>query len=1375
MDPGTAVAVGTLSAKVLSIIWKYYKDVKDAQHDIKLLANELEYSHDLMQKFETMASGTSELPIAASLCTTIEQALSELKELEKKLDPGTGAKAMRRLGKRALKWPFAKGEVEQWVTRFQRLKDTASLALKIDQTSLVINTNTNLTQLQHAQEATEQDRQLAKLPTALDAAFDSYQRQHETLCIENTRVDLLQQHRDWGATHPKPLYWLSGMAGTGKSTIARTLARHFHSIGTLGGSFFFSRSSGEANNAAKLVGTLAGHLAKVSPQLKRLISEVILSHADVTRQGLRNQWRELILAPLSGYQSSDRPTLNFVIDALDECGSDDEIRLILQLCVEVKTVKEVDLGVFVTSRPEIAIRLGFDAIPDIIHQKLDLRDVPRRVVEKDLAVFVKHELGRVSQEQNIPGWPNDKDIHSLVRLSDCLFIYAATACRYIATSDWDPEERLSEVLIAGSATGGNTAGLDSMYLQVLNSSLKDCGNDAVIVKFCDRFRQVVGTIVVLFDELSASELAGLLEMSEDAIKRSLGRLHSVLNIPQDVGSSIRLLHPSFRDFLLDDTRCTDRRFYVNGSLKHEELAKHCLKIMSDGLKRNMGHLTTPGSTPEDVDPHILKTQLPKHLQYACQYWVDHLAGISTKSEIKRELPNEEDPLAFFRQNFLHWLEAMSLMAKISQAVILITRLRDLLDSVSDDITLRSIVEDARRFILNNRGIIEKAPLQTYTSALVFSPSESFVRQYYVDQLPRWLIRSPTVEDRWGNCVQILEHPHLDYRKIITFSTDGNYVASTLRNGEIVLWETSTGAIHSNLGSYLLKTVAIKFLQNGILASMYADGTVRLFDQVTGVLLRTLERPTEDYQLAHNYFPYLRPIPSISSLPGGDLIVLLESGQVWIWNWESDSWNGRSLIGDPIRQVYGCLPNETLVVRVGPSNIGHGDLCLLDTYTSQIQTMQANLTPGRMHVAISSLDIIAWQDKTGAIELLDTNDMSRTKLERYPGWFVTALTFSPDGSRLISSDKDGALLLWNLSTQSKCLVDTTASGALSIAFSPDSKQLATGRGVLVKLYRFPVRDMLNLRGNQPGESLCITMSPDGQQIAAGRLDGTIQIYDAKDGGLNHAFSKISSPGYFRAFSPNIEQLASTSHGHLQVWDLRTGALDWTISGGQVQKWLVLLRFSPDGRYLVSGRLNGEILVLDAKSGNVIHVFELAALSTEVHFSSDGGRIACATPLAKVEDDARVIGVWNTITGEMLHENVKGELLHGIGNPAGNRGFDYISIRATISPDGRYLAYSLQRESVVIYDIESKQQQDIPIAPIKTIKPIKNPRSFQFSRDSKIFAVCTPFEGIKLWTVADARLIAHHNGLFVFSNSQGIHYFKFNQGEEINDQNEHDSNH
>ncbi|KAL9633510.1 MAG: hypothetical protein Q9204_003363 [Flavoplaca sp. TL-2023a] len=1473
MDPGTAIAVVSLTANVVSIIRKYYKDAAGAQSDIELLTNELESSHNLMRSFQTLADSNPKLPTAASLVDpNFEGALAELKMLQSKLDPGAGdnvMRPMRRFGKRALKWPFAKGEVEQWVIRFQRLRETANLALNTDQTSLVINVDANVIQLQQAHEAVEQERQLAKLPTASDAGYDSYHRQHEPLCIENTRVDLLQQHRDWGATHPKPLYWLSGMAGTGKSTIARTLAHHFHSIGTLGGSFFFSRSSGEANNAAKFVGTLARHLANVSPQLKRLISEAVAFHEDVIRQGLPNQWKELILTPLSNYQSTGRTMLNFVIDALDECGSDDDIKFILQLCVQVKTVKEVDLGVFVTSRPESVIRLGFGAIPDIIHQELDLRDVPRRVVEQDLAVFVGHELGLVSQEQKISGWPNDEDIHSLVRLSDCLFIYAATACRYIATLDWDPKERLSEVLIAGSTTGGKTAGLDSMYLQVLNSSLRDCGSDAVIEKFCDRFRQVVGTIVILFDELSVSELAGLLGMSEDAIKRSLGKLHSVLNIPQDVASSIRLLHPSFRDFLLDHNRCTDRRFCVNGSLKHEELAKHSLKIMSNGLKRNMGQLITPGSTPEDVNRHILKDQLPKHLQYACQYWVDHLEGISAKSGVRRALPHEEAILAFFRQDFLHWLEAMSLMAKMSQAVILITHLGDLLDvcystcsnipnmpvdsnmsvqSVSDNTTLRSIVEDARRFILNNRGIIEKAPLQTYASALVFSASKSFVRQCYLDQLPSWLIRSPVLEDRWDNCIQTIEHDDIDFAKqIIIFSTDGNYIASVLRSGKIVLWEAATGAVHSILDSYFLDTVAIKFLQNGTLASIHPDGTVRLFDQVTGMLFRTLETPVEDCRLARHGDIFMQEA-SVSILSGGDLLVLFETGQLWFWNWESNAWSERHVTGTLIRRVYGCLSNGLLVAGIGQDSTDLLDLCLLNSYTRQIQIIRADMIPRiEAPVAISSKDTIAWQAEDGAIELLDTTDLSRTKLEGHPERSITALTFSPDGSMLISSAYNEALLSWDLSKQSKCLVDPNALITRSIAFSPDGKQIATRTFQLVKLYRFPVRAMLSLQDKRLKIPMRINMSPDGQHIAARAYhqpDGAIHIYDTPNGKLKHTLPFPSSNGYDIAFAPNNEQLASISPGHtFYVWDLRTGALSWTISRDRKQESLLSLRFSPDGRYLVSGDDEGEILALDAKSGNVIHVFKIAARVENIHFSSNSRRITCFTDEAKVRADpsVRVIGVWDILTGGLVLE---------ISNSAFNRYSSWSpSIVATTSPSGRYLGYSVDSRSVVIYDIETKQQRDLSILARYNLK------SLAFSRNYKSFATCTSEPSIKLWAVADARLIgvcplnagakqlslskkgnflqsefghipihpvegelsnkpsrhlthwwydeqgcwlmegtrkmlwippayrpdthnsfkAHHDGLFAFSNENGIHYFKFNQGEEITDPHEHNGSH
>jgi hypothetical protein len=88
---------------------------------------------------------------------------------------------------------------------------------------------------------------LTHLPYAVEAPFNSYQRQHEPMCLHNTRVELLGQIFDWsdGQDERCFMFWLNGLAGTGKSTIARTVAREYFEQGRLGASFFFSRSGGD--------------------------------------------------------------------------------------------------------------------------------------------------------------------------------------------------------------------------------------------------------------------------------------------------------------------------------------------------------------------------------------------------------------------------------------------------------------------------------------------------------------------------------------------------------------------------------------------------------------------------------------------------------------------------------------------------------------------------------------------------------------------------------------------------------------------------------------------------------------------------------------------------------------------------------------------------------------------------------------------------------------------------------------------------------------------------------------------------------------------------------------------------------------------------
>src|SRR5437764_2131543 len=68
----------------------------------------------------------------------------------------------------------------------------------------------------------EQDQYLAKLPYASSAAFDAYPRRHEPICLPNTRVELLNQIKNWNDDpNGECIFWLNGMAGIGKSTIAR--------------------------------------------------------------------------------------------------------------------------------------------------------------------------------------------------------------------------------------------------------------------------------------------------------------------------------------------------------------------------------------------------------------------------------------------------------------------------------------------------------------------------------------------------------------------------------------------------------------------------------------------------------------------------------------------------------------------------------------------------------------------------------------------------------------------------------------------------------------------------------------------------------------------------------------------------------------------------------------------------------------------------------------------------------------------------------------------------------------------------------------------------------------------------------------------------
>ena len=527
------------------------------------------------------------------------------------------------------------------------------------------------------------DRYLSKLPYAADAAFNSRSREHEPRCLTDTRVDLLKQLMAWGDNYDnKYIFWLNGMAGTGKSTIARTVARAFYDQDRLGASFFFSRGGGDLAKADKFITTLSVQMAKVLPGLRRYICDAVAVHSDIGQQSLPDQWKRLIFQPFSMLEDGQVPStpLILVIDALDECEHQNDIRVILGLLAQVKDLDAVKLRVFITSRPETPVRFGFRAIPGDVRQDFVLHDISQPIVKHDISVFIRHELKEIQEKCFLSEeWPNEQTIGLLVQRAGSLFIYAATVCRFIGRSKF-PKKRLEQVAAAYQLHKPSTlptVTLDEMYTNVLTSSVLGDYDEEDKSEISGLFRQIVGCIVMLFEPLPPAALTELLSMEPETVNPVLHSLHSVLDVPKNQDFPIRLLHPSFREFLIDEQRCLDLRFKIDEKNTHRDLVESCLKVMSSALKRDICGLQMPGALASEVESNTLSRCLPIHVKYACRYWVDHLQ----RGEIGLCDDNGQVH-KFLQQHFLHWLEALSLMGRMSEGVLMITTLHSIL-TVSD--------------------------------------------------------------------------------------------------------------------------------------------------------------------------------------------------------------------------------------------------------------------------------------------------------------------------------------------------------------------------------------------------------------------------------------------------------------------------------------------------------------------------------------------------------------------------------------------------------------------------------------------------------------------------------------------------------------------
>jgi hypothetical protein len=471
---------------------------------------------------------------------------------------------------------------------------------------------------------------------------------------------LQQQIHNWidgGDEHT--IFWLNGLAGTGKSTIARTIAYNCFQQGRLGASFFFSRGGGDISHAGKFFTTIAAQLSEESQYLKRCIYDAIKENKSIATQSYANQWRQLIFGPLSKLDRGYRPfSFVFVIDAMDECESGADITLILRLLVEAQLLKKVRLRVFLTSRPDTPIRHGFDQISEDKYRYIILHNISTLVINHDISVFLTHKLQLIRRENYFPDdWPGLDVIANLVQKANGLFIWAATACRFIEKGPLT-KKRIGAIL-AGEIDAESPEGhLNHLYTSVLQCSIPQNYTEKSKQEVYILLRSTLGSIAILLFPLSVNSLSIIL--NEESVGVVIKDLHSIIDIPKDRTRPLRLHHPSFRDFLLNKDRCGD--FWVDEKKAHQKIATSCIQLMSQTLKKDVCEMHAPGSQASQVESSWVEKCLPPEVQYACLYWVQHLERSGSHAS------SNEEAYRFLQAHLLHWLEALGWMGKTSEGI-----------------------------------------------------------------------------------------------------------------------------------------------------------------------------------------------------------------------------------------------------------------------------------------------------------------------------------------------------------------------------------------------------------------------------------------------------------------------------------------------------------------------------------------------------------------------------------------------------------------------------------------------------------------------------------------------------------------------------------
>lgn len=1011
---------------------------------------------------------------------------------------------------------------------------------------------------------------------------------------------------DGASVSPSPcrLLWIKGPAGTGKTMlllgIIRELSERSVALNPGIAHFFFQNADNTVNSSMAAVRSLVWMLLHQQPHLLRHLRDkyentqpsFVGRHAFIGLcKVLQNMLRDPELEPVY-----------FIVDALDEC--DDGLPELIDLIARSLTITD-KVNWLVSSRPSVPLGtcVAANALVELDSQRL----------EAPVHAYIHHQLARLQHADGYTDAIIGDMAHEITNRAHNTYLWV-----------WFVFQRLTKPGKNGKTLNGMYAlrviqqfppGLSALYDHIMATIERGEEDDPAYCKAALR------AVYHAYRPLSLSELATFVDLPEGQVVRIVGECGSFLTL---TNTTVGVIHQSANDYLTDNYLA---RLGPTGVAEgHADMGRLCLGAMAAGLHKNIYNL--PGMGPYERNTPSPNPEPLAAVRYACVYWVDHIRD--AVGQFDGSLLDTELIYSFLLEHLLHWLEALSLLNKIPSGLASIRVLRDLVP-VEETSEFAYFVRDTLSFIMWNSYCIELSPLQTYASALLFSPRNSKVRRHFEGQHELdWIKTKPAVNENWEPYVQLNGHKHRVMSA--TFSPDGKQLVSGSVDETAKIWDVGSGMCICTLIGHTnnVNCVAFSLPDGKHVASGAWGGTIKIWDVASGDCIHTLRprtyiltatslafSPTSDTQLACGFDKgiievwdvameecvrvlqaHAKDVTAVAFSPDGkQLMSSSRDGTTKVWDVASglclqtheDDTNNT----DNKKSACFSLRNENqLVARWADDIIRIWDT----THGHQGQTVEAAaaevfkivFSPNGTQLAAGSDDgtVTVWDAASG--ECIQTLK-GHTAL-------VTSVAFFPDGQQLASASHDGTAKVWNVAS-GQCVhtIEERETRVQAVAVLSNGQRLATlTDGEVVKIWSVSSWECMQTLSSYAHD---LVVSPDAKLLCL-EPNGEIEIWNVSSGERTLAVKGYKSEGMSRTFSPDGTKLAFQSDDNaIRVWDLLSQECIQTLEGSEHVS--VTIVFSPDGKSLASVGAHGPVMVWDVTSGactQAIEHFEGATIST-----------------------------------------------------------------------------------------------------------------------------------------------------------------------------------